>query len=113
MGLRATRSCVEVDERNGAVLWPAASDLEKAVYSLDLRITIDDSAPQTGGDHFRQQAGRYLLAKRSPIRVPSGGVYFAAVLQPVESCGVATDVCGTTQEERPGGASAGRAPTCG
>jgi len=33
-------------------LWPAAGDLEKALYSLDLRASIEDSAPQTGAITF-------------------------------------------------------------
>jgi hypothetical protein len=53
VGLRAARTSSEVDQRNGALLWPAASDVEEALYSLDLRTALDDSAPQTGSNHFR------------------------------------------------------------
>src|SRR5260370_8430851 len=60
MGLRAARTSADVDERNGAALWPAACDVEKAPYVLDLRAPIDSSAPPTGGNPFRSHPRRYL-----------------------------------------------------
>jgi len=42
------RTSAEVDGRNGAALWPAAGDLEKAEYSLDLRAPVDHSPPKLG-----------------------------------------------------------------
>jgi len=62
IGLRASRTPAEGRRTRWNRAIAGCKDFEKAAYSLGLRAPIDDSAPQTGSNHFLQQAGRYLFS---------------------------------------------------
>jgi len=96
-GLRTPRTCAEINERNGAVLCPATSDLEKALCSLHLCPTVDDGTPQTWRITFGSRQFDTYSSEEVRFVSEVAGYIALGVRRRVEFGGVAAGDGGTSE----------------